>query len=83
MSRGTHTPKLPQSGSSKAWAHVNKVLILPLDDNEFIGECCTFNAHVKGFSVNKGDTVMNELMNALQPLRQKFPATNEDPAHRG
>ena len=46
MSRGT--PKLPSLGVQKAFAHVNKVLILPLDDNEIIGECCTFNAHVTG-----------------------------------
>ena len=83
MSRVTHThTKTSQSGRPKAFAHVNKFSILAPDDNEFTGECCTFNAHVKGFSVNKGDTVMNELINALQPLRQKFPATNEDPAHR-
>ena len=35
----------------------------------------------QGFRVNNGDTVMNELINALQPLRQKFPVT-EDPVHR-
>ena len=78
MSRGTHT-KTSQSGSPKAFAHVNKFLILALEDNEFTSECCT-SMHASSF--NKGDTVMNELMNALQPLRQKFPATNEDPAHR-
>ena len=31
--------------------------------------------------VMNADVVENELMNALQPLRQVFPIT-EDPAHR-
>ena len=34
----------------------------------------------QGFSVNK--MMMNGMMDALQPLRQKFPVTNEDPVHR-
>ena len=37
---------------------------------------------LQGFSAN--NAMMNDMMDALQlqPLRQKFPATNEDPVRR-
>ena len=54
-------------------------------------ECAVLQNTRQDFSVNNGnavptelmnaDAVMNELMNALQPLRQHFPVS-EDPVHR-
>ena len=77
MSRGTHT-KTSLSGSPRNFAHVNKFSILAADDNELTGDGCT-STH-QGISVNNGnavpnelihaDAVMNELINALQLLRQ-------------
>ena len=34
----------------------------------------------QGFSAS--NAMMNEMMGALQPLRQKFPVTHDDPVHR-
>ena len=71
------------------FAHVNRFSILAPDDNEFTGEGCT-PMHTSRSQcqqrkcgaerVDNADAVMNELMNALQPLRQHFPV-NEDIRH--
>ena len=76
MSRGTLT-KTSQFGSPEDFAQLDKFSIFAQDDNEFNGKFCAS----QGFSVNNGDTVMNELRNASQPRRQKFPVT-KDPVHR-
>ena len=88
MTRETHT-KTSQSGSPWNFVHVNKFSILAPDENEFTGEGCT-PMHTSrsqcqhqncGNELMHADAVLNELMNASQPLRQTFPVT-KDSAHR-
>ena len=88
MTRETHTKTL-QSGSPWNFVDLNKFSILAPDENEFTGEGCT-PMHTSrsqcqqrkcGNELMRADAVMNELMNASQPLRQTFPVT-KDSAHR-
>ena len=79
MSRVTHIKTSP-SGSPRNFARVNKFSILSPDDNESPRECCASkNTSRKQCQQRRcGDERVDD---ALQPLRQKFPVT-EDPVHR-
>ena len=79
MARRVYT-KTSQSGSPKDFAHLNEFSIPAPDDNYSLVNVVLQNT-CRGFSVNNGDTVMNELMNFLQLLRQNLPV-KEDPVHR-
>ena len=76
-------PKRVSRGTPQENAAVWEFKECRSDDDESHGECHTSNTR-QGRSVNhmmNADVVMKELMNALQPLRQHFPVT-EDLASR-
>ena len=79
MSRGTHTKTSQSGGSPKDFVHLNKFSTLAPDDNEFTCEICTSMHTSRDHSQQRDE---NEMMDAQQPLRQKFQVTNEDPVHR-
>ena len=83
MPRGTHT-KISQSGSPKDFGHANKFLILAPDDHVFTGGVvlhCTrqgrsvYNGKAVTNELTNTDVVMNEMLNALQFLRQIFKSS--------
>ena len=58
---------------------MKNVSILAQDDtNSFVS--VELQCTRQGFSVN--NAMLNEMMDALQPLNQKFPVTNENLVHR-
>ena len=77
--REEHTPKLLSLG-------VQRILLICLFFDSCAGrQRVSWSVELQntrqGFRVSSGDAVMNELMNALQLLRHKFPVS-EDPVHR-